>query len=94
MRRFVFDFNQFVSCGLAVKHQTPMYQFSAELKREKIALSESESFYLNCLIPITWELWIGGPAQCTSFQPNRRGRDEPNESESFVLFLDFIVNFS
>ena len=66
-----------------------MYQFSAELKREKIALSESESFHLNCLIAITCELWIGGPAPCTSFQPSRRGRDEPNEIESFVIFSGF-----
>ena len=67
-----------------------MYQFSAELKREKIALSESESFHLNCLISITCELWIGGPDPCTSFQPSRRGRDEPNESESFVIISVFV----
>ena len=60
MRSFVFDFNQFVSCGLAVKHQTPMYQFSAELKREKIALHESESFYFVIVLfqsAVDWQTY-------------------------------------
>ena len=71
-----------------------MYQFSAELKREKIALSESESFHLNCLIAITCELWIGGPAHVPVF--SRVGGDEMNQMKVKVLslFLDFIVNFS
>ena len=38
----------------------------------------------------TCELWIGGHAHCpcTSFQPSWRGRDEPNESESFIICLN------
>ena len=60
-----------------------MYQFSAELKRETIALSENESFHLNCLIPITCELWIGGPAHVPVF--SRVGGDEMNQMKVKVL---------
>ena len=35
------------------------------------------------------ELWIGGLAPCTSFQPSWRGRDDLNESESFVALSGF-----
>ena len=37
---------------------------------------------------MTCELWIGGSAPSTSFQPSWRGRDEPNESESFITHLN------
>ena len=53
-------------------------------------LQESESFHLEFVkFSITCELWIGGLAPCTSVQPSRRGRDEPNESESFVIISGF-----
>ena len=71
------------------KHHVPVF---SQIEREKIALSESKSFHSNCLISITCELWIGRLALCTSFQPSWGGRDEQNESESFMTHIDFLVD--
>ena len=46
---------------------------------------------MHCLV--TCELWIGGSFPCTSFQPSWRGRDEPNESESFIILSEFLSTF-
>ena len=37
----------------------------------------------------TCEPGVGGIDPCTSFWPSWRGRDEPDESESFVIFSVF-----
>ena len=37
----------------------------------------------------TCEPGVGGIDPCTSFWPSWRGRDEPDESESFAIFTVF-----
>ena len=69
-------------------------ELELRVEREEDCLDESESFHLNFVkFPMTCELWIGGAAPSTSFQPSWRGRDDSNESESFVTDLDLLVSF-
>ena len=65
-----------------------------ELNEEEIAWMKVKVFIwilqiLNNLCAVDWRV-----CPSTSFQPSLRGRDEPNESESFVTHLDLLVNFS
>ena len=96
--------NQFGKCRKCIYFifllfSNKIIQFSINLwagrvEREEDCLDESESFHLNFVkFPMTCELWIGGAAPSTSFQPSWRGRDDSNESESFVADLIWLLAF-
>ena len=64
-----------------------------ELNEEKIVWMKVKVSFEFVKLSMTCELWIGGSFPCTSFQLSWRGRDEPNESESFIILSEFLSTF-
>ena len=62
--------------------------WEVELNEEKMVWMKVKVSFEFVKLSMTCELWIGGSFPCTSFQPSWRGRDESNESESFVTHLN------
>ena len=67
--------------------------WEVELNEEKMVWMKVKVSFEFVKLSMTCELWIGGSFPCTSFQPSWRGRDEPNESESFIILSEFLSTF-